>query len=35
MKGYVFVDPPGFEADSALAYWVQAGLSVVATLPSK
>ena len=35
MKGYVFVDPPGFESDDALAYWVQAGLSFVATLPAK
>ena len=35
MKGYVFVDPPGFEADAALASWVQAGLSFVATLPAK
>src|SRR5689334_22908767 len=35
MKGYVFVDPPGFEADAALASWVHAGLSFVATLPAK
>ena len=35
MKGYVFVDPPGFESDAALADWVQAGLSFVATLPAK
>ena len=35
MRGYVFVDPPGFEADADLAYWVQAGLSFVATLPAK
>jgi hypothetical protein len=35
MKGYVFVDPPGFEADADLAYWVDAGLSFVATLPAK
>lgn len=35
MKGYVFVDPPGFEADADLARWVQAGLSYVATLPAK
>ena len=35
MKGYVFVDPPGFEADADLAYWVNAGLSFVATLPAK
>lgn len=35
MKGYVFVDPPGFERDEDLAYWVRAGLSFVATLPAK
>jgi TfoX/Sxy family transcriptional regulator of competence genes len=35
MKGYVFVDPPGFEADADLARWVNAGLSFVATLPAK
>ena len=35
MKGYVFVDPPGFEDDADLTYWVQAGLSFVATLPPK
>mgnify|MGYP001309680312 FL=1 len=35
MKGYVFVDPPGFESDADLAHWVQAGLSFVATLPAK
>ena len=35
MKGYVFVDPPGYEADTALEFWVKAGLSFVATLPPK
>jgi TfoX/Sxy family transcriptional regulator of competence genes len=35
MKGYVFVDPPGFEADADLARWVNAGLSFVAALPAK
>jgi TfoX/Sxy family transcriptional regulator of competence genes len=35
MKGYVFVDAPGFESDEDLASWVQAGLSFVATLPPK
>lgn len=35
MKGYVFVDPPGFERDEDLAYWVLAGHSFVATLPAK
>jgi len=35
MKGYVFVDPPGYERDADLAAWVQAGLAFVATLPAK
>jgi hypothetical protein len=35
MKGYVFVDPPGFDRDEDLAYWVLAGHSFVATLPPK
>lgn len=35
MRGYVYVDAPGFERDEALAYWVQAGLAFVATLPAK
>ena len=35
MKGYVFVDPPGFESDADLEHWVKAGLSFVATLPAK
>jgi TfoX/Sxy family transcriptional regulator of competence genes len=35
MKGYVFVDPPGFERDADLASWVHAALSFVATLPPK
>ena len=35
MKGYVFVDPPGFESDADLASWVHAGLSFVATLAAK
>lgn len=35
MKGYVFVDPPGFETDSDLADWVQRCLRLVQTLPPK
>ena len=35
MKGYVFVDPAGFEGDEDLFYWVHAGLDFVATLPAK
>jgi hypothetical protein len=35
MKGYVFVDPPGFESDPALADWIARCESFVATLPPK
>jgi hypothetical protein len=35
LKGYVYVDPPGYENDEDLAYWVRAGHSFVATLPPK
>jgi TfoX/Sxy family transcriptional regulator of competence genes len=35
MKGYVFVDPPGFESDEDLARWVEAGLRFVGSLPPK
>ncbi len=35
MKGYVFVDPPGFESDAALGGWVQRCARFVASLPPK
>jgi TfoX/Sxy family transcriptional regulator of competence genes len=35
MRGYVYVDPPGFERDDDLASWVKAGLAFVKTLPAK
>ena len=35
MKGYVFVDPPGFEDDAALAAWVHQCLLFVQSLPPK
>ncbi|MBZ0133780.1 MAG: TfoX/Sxy family protein [Rhodocyclaceae bacterium] len=35
MKGYVFIDPPGFEEDRDLARWVDACLQFVKTLPAK
>ena len=35
MRGYVYVDPPGFERDEDLASWVKAGLAFVKTLPAK
>ncbi len=35
MKGYVFVDPLGFEEDRDLARWVEVCLKFVKTLPAK
>jgi len=35
MRGFVFVKPPGYKADSALKTWVDLSLSFVSTLPSK
>ena len=35
MKGYVYVEPEGFEADEALENWANRGLAFVLTLPSK
>jgi hypothetical protein len=35
MKGYVFVDPPGFDSDSDLSYWIRACIGFVRTLPAK
>lgn len=35
MKGYVFVDPPGFESDSDLSDWVQRCHRFVQSLPPK
>lgn len=35
MKGYVFVDPPGFENDSDLSDWVQRCHRFVHSLPPK
>lgn len=35
MKGYVYVDAPGFESDEDLARWVEAGLRFVASLPPR
>jgi TfoX/Sxy family transcriptional regulator of competence genes len=35
MRGYVYVDPPGFESDADLARWVDSALAFVATLPPK
>ncbi len=35
MKGYVYVDPPGFENDADLADWVRRCRTFVRTLPAK
>ncbi len=35
MRGYVYVDAPGIERDEDLAYWVEAGLDFIGTLPAK
>ena len=35
MKGYVFVDPPGFESDSALSDWARMCHRFVQSLPAK
>ncbi|PWB40774.1 MAG: RNA methyltransferase [Rhodocyclales bacterium] len=35
MKGYVFVDPPGYEEDRDLKRWVEESLKFVSTLPDK
>ena len=35
MKGYVFVDPPGFGSDADLAAWIDRCLRFVQTLPRK
>lgn len=35
MKGMVYVDPAGIEADQDLGAWVEAGADFAASLPSK
>lgn len=35
LKGFVFVDPPGFKTDSGLRQWVLRGVEFVASLPPK
>jgi hypothetical protein len=35
MKGFVYVDPPGFEADDALSTWVEMCLDFVTSLAPK
>ena len=35
MKGWVYVDPPGYEEDGNLAQWVQMGVDYAQSLPPK
>jgi hypothetical protein len=35
MKGWVVVDPAGYESDDALMDWVQQGVEFALTLPAK
>ena len=35
LKGFVFVEPAGFEDDATLGDWVQMSLDFVTTLPPK
>jgi hypothetical protein len=35
MKGWVTVEPAGFEEDAALSQWVQRGIDFAQTLPAK
>jgi len=35
MKGYVFVEPPGYESDAALSKWLNKCREFVAGLPPK
>ncbi len=35
MKGWVYVDEPGYESDEELAEWVQMGMDYARSLPAK
>ena len=35
LKGMVYVDPPGYRTDEALAKWVERGVEFVSTLPAR
>jgi TfoX/Sxy family transcriptional regulator of competence genes len=35
MKGFVFVEPEGYESDEDLAAWVERSLDFIQTLPAK
>ena len=35
MKGYVYVETPGFKTENSLRKWVDKGIKFVETLPPK
>lgn len=35
MKGYIYVEPPGFKTEDGLKKWVDKGISFINTLPPK
>ena len=35
LKGYIYVDPKGFESDQDLAFWLKLCLTFISTLPPK
>lgn len=35
LRGFVFVDPPGFKTDNRLREWVMRGVDFAASLPAK
>ena len=35
MKGFVFVDPPGYADDTTLSAWIKRGLTYAQSLPAK
>ena len=35
LKGYIYVDPAGYQSDDSLKNWIKAGLQFVSSLPPK
>jgi hypothetical protein len=35
MKGWIYVDPPGYAGEAGLAYWVKRGVTYAQSLPAK
>ena len=35
MRGYVYVDPPGYDSDAELRGWLDRGLAYARSLPAK